>query len=330
MVIVGEAWGNEERRKCRPFVGYTGRLLRKVLAQVDIPLEDVYLTNVFNLQPQPTNDVTNLCGPKTLGIPNRSALQSGKYVRQEYEGELDRLEEELNVAQSNLVVACGNTALWALTGNTGITSARGTVCLGYKDRKVLACFHPSAVMRQPSLLPTLFADLSKAKREMESPEYRRPSRLIHIPECITDIVEYIPKLMKADVLSIDIETIRTVISCIGFAPSSKEALVIPFFDKTKESGAYWEREMDELAAWKLVKFICNNHKHVVGQNFNFDMHHLFRTYGITVPGARSDTMLAHHALQPELKKGLAFLASFYTDEASWKFMRKGVGLKKED
>ena len=40
--------------------------------------------------------------------------------------------------------------------------------------------------------------------------------------------------------------------------------------------------------------------------------------GIKVYGAVEDTMFAHHALQPEMLKGLEFLGSVYTDEGSWK------------
>jgi hypothetical protein len=42
-------------------------------------------------------------------------------------------------------------------------------------------------------------------------------------------------------------------------------------------------------------------------------------------------MLLHHALQPEMDKGLGFLGTVYTDELPWKFMRtKHETLKKED
>jgi hypothetical protein len=60
------------------------------------------------------------------------------------------------------------------------------------------------------------------------------------------------------------------------------------------------------------------------------MHHLWRTMGIPVPFASDDTMLLHHALQPELDKGLAFLGSIYTNEAAWKFQRKNATAKRED
>jgi len=42
-------------------------------------------------------------------------------------------------------------------------------------------------------------------------------------------------------------------------------------------------------------------------------------------------MLLHHAMQPEMEKGLGFLGSLYTNEPSWKFMRTDHdNLKKGD
>lgn len=332
IAIVGEAWGTEERRRATPFVGYTGRLLHSVMSRVGIDAGDALMTNVFNLQPQPTNDIVNLCGRKDEGIPWRIAIAPGRYIHKRYAPELERLTAELTACSPNLIVALGNTALWALTNTKGITTARGTVrlCpLAGREVKLLPTFHPSAVARQPSLMPTLYADLGKARREMETPEYTRPNRAITIPEAVWEIAQWVPRLRAAPKVAVDIETIgaaeRTAISCIGFAPSQNEALVVPFYNPTK-GGPYWERLEDEIEAWRLVAHICK-HVRAVGQNFNFDMHHLWRSYGIVVPNACDDTMLAHHALQPELKKGLGFLASMYTNEAHWKTMRT---LKKED
>jgi hypothetical protein len=42
-------------------------------------------------------------------------------------------------------------------------------------------------------------------------------------------------------------------------------------------------------------------------------------------------MLLHHAMQPEAPKGLEFLGSVYTNEASWKLMRsKGLASAKRE
>jgi hypothetical protein len=57
------------------------------------------------------------------------------------------------------------------------------------------------------------------------------------------------------------------------------------------------------------------------QNGLYDISFLWRSYGLRVRNPEHDTMLLHHALQPESPKGLDFLGSVYTEEASWKLMR---------
>lgn len=42
-----------------------------------------------------------------------------------------------------------------------------------------------------------------------------------------------------------------------------------------------------------------------------------------VRGATHDSMLLHHALQPESLKALGFLGSVYINERAWKVERKG-------
>ena len=66
------------------------------------------------------------------------------------------------------------------------------------------------------------------------------------------------------------------------------------------------------------------------QNGLYDIAFLWRAYGIKVMNASEDTMLLHHALQPEALKGLGFLGSVYTDEGAWKQMREKVATIKRD
>lgn len=63
------------------------------------------------------------------------------------------------------------------------------------------------------------------------------------------------------------------------------------------------------------------------------MHRLWRTYGVPTAHAEHDTMLLHHALQPESPKGLAYLGSVYTNESSWKLairLKHKETIKKEE
>lgn len=332
IALVGEAWGKDEEEAGAPFVGASGRLLNGLLAQVGIAREECLVTNVFNLRPRPTNDVSNLCGPKAEGIPNMPYLTKGKYIRAEYAPELDRLRKEIEDFDPTVIVALGAAPAWAFLHTSGIRKIRGAPTLSVDGRKVLPTYHPSTVLRDYKLRPILLADLMKAKEESAFPDLRRPSRRIWIEPTLTDIEQfYHDHIVPSPNLSIDIETKGETITCIGFAPTKTEALVIPFWDPTKPDGNYWSTAQEELEAWELVRSFCGLRKRIVFQNGLYDMSFLWRTMGITVPHAEDDTMLLHHALQPEMEKGLGFLATIYTNEASWKFMRQNHStVKKED
>jgi len=324
--ILGEAWGEHEARERAPFVGPSGYELTRMLDEAGIRRRDCYLSNVFNLRPE-NNNVEALCGSPS--IPDRGPISKGKFVQAKYGSELDRLVSELRSLQPNLVLALGNTATWFLSGTTGITKSRGVTQEASlfkrkdgKPQKFLATFHPAAVLRQWELRPTVVADFIKAKRESAFPEVRRPKREVWVVESIADIrLAYETYLVRAKEIAFDIETAGGQITCIGFAPSEKFAVVIPFVDYRKDGWSYWKPD-DELLAWVYVRGILKLPAAKTAHNGIFDIHYLWRKMGIVPHNYTTDTMLVHHALQPESKKGLGFLGSVYTNEASWKLMRQ--------
>lgn len=329
IAIVGEAWGEKEEEQGRPFVGTSGWLLDQLLSQAGIARRDCFVTNVFNLRPRPSNDVKNLCGTRPEGIPGLPELQRGKYVLRKYEPELDRLFKELADVQPNLIIALGATASWALLRSSGIRAIRGATTTTHPAvseriggvHKVLPTYHPAAVAREWSIRPVVVADLEKAKRQSATPEFVRPRRLVWIKPTLQDLADYERDyILPAARVAADIETKQEQITCIGFAPSPESAIVIPFF--CEDGRSYWGTASDELRAWGFVRRWLAL-RPTTFQNGLYDINFLWRVYGIPVPLAEHDTMLLHHAMQPEMEKGLGFLASVYTDEASWKFMRKG-------
>lgn len=348
IVIIGEAWGKDEAAARRPFMGATGRELNRLLEEAGLLPSGsaqkmgwtnnerdliyyeagIHLTNVLNLQP-PGNRVEDLCGPRW---GNLQPIRPGKYLREEFVPELERLKAELREHKPNLIIALGATALWFLTGNRAITKTRGTVA-PTPYGKMLATFHPAYLMRgEWRLRPVVVFDLIKARREAEHPDIKRPARFVYIPESLDDIERLLPELRHAERLSVDIETAADQITCIGFAWTPQHALVIPIFDNTKPNRSYWTHD-DELQVWKLIRSICELRVPKVFQNGLYDIHFLWRRYGIAPAECRDDTMLLHHALQPEVQKGLGFLGSIYTDEPAWKTMRpkgKGGTIKRED
>ena len=338
IAIVGEAWGEQEERARSPFVGAAGYELTRMLDEAGIRRADCFLTNVFNLRPD-RNDVEALCGGKADGIPGMPAVKNGKYILRKYAGELTRLLDELSAVRPNVTIALGNTASWALLHNTGISKIRGTISstpfaikasneVGMASLKVLPTYHPAAVLRDWSLRPVTVIDLGKARRESEYPEVRRPKCWVYIEPTLRDMEEFYEKfLATAPYISFDIETSGDQITCIGFAPSEEVALVVPFLDNrvlVGERGSYWRTAGDEAEAWRFVRRVLDLPCPKFGQNTLYDIHFLWRNYGIVPRNYADDTMLLHHALQPESPKGLGFLGSVYTDHAAWKTMRTKV------
>lgn len=340
-MLVGEAFGEREEELGQPFVGPTGWILKQMLDQIGIRYDDCYSTNVFNLRPKPSNDVKNLCGSKPEGIPGMPALLKGKYALTRYAPELHRLYSEIKTESPNVIVALGATAAWALLHTTGIKRYRGAATLTHplvsaacgRPFKVLPTWHPAAVAREWPLRPVALSDLDKARTEAAFPELRRPSREIWIRPTLDDLQSYERDyIIPAHRLSIDIETKGRQITCIGFAPSPSSAIVVPFYSAQEKDGNYWRTAAEEVAAWNFVKAWCYNARSAVFQNGLYDLNFLWTEMGITCPNAEHDTMLLWHAMQPEMEKGLGFLATILTSEASWKFMRASATetRKKED
>jgi uracil-DNA glycosylase len=330
IMLVGEAWGEHEEQQHAPFVGPSGWILDGMLSQVGLHRRDCYITNVFNLRPKPSNDVKNLCGTKAEGISGYPALTKGKYVLRKYQPELDRLYAEINKVNPNVIIALGATAAWALLHTTGIKAIRGSVAFTAENSKlgraykVLPTYHPAAIAREWSNRPVTIADFEKAKRESASPSFRRPTREIWTYPTLEDLALYERlHIEPAEILAPDIETWQDQITCIGFSPSASSSIVIPFISEFRAGKSYWPTIEEELEAWNFVRRWCAM-KPTIFQNGMYDIQFLWRSYRIPVPLAQEDTMLLHHAWQPEMEKGLGFLASVYTDEVSWKFMRKGM------
>lgn len=359
LVVCAEAFGETEERYGRPLVGQSGREFFRCLGEAwedERPLraaneradgrwialrddwlasEGILLTNVFAFRP-PGNNLGAICAakgelPADYSLP-QVRTENPRFVKPEYLGEIERLKEELNYVKRNVTVLLGGTATWALLRSAAIGSLRGAVAespviLGLK---CLPAYHPAAILRQWGWRPILLADLLKARKERSSAEISRLARSIIVSPSIEEVETWTQTTLKsAKLLAPDIETMNGQIRCIGFARSASEALVVPFVRELR-GGSYWESESHELRAWHSVRTLLESPIPKVGQNFLFDLQYLSRM-GIRPRACQHDTMLLHHVLYPEMQKGLGFLGSVYTNESSWKLLRKhGEELKRDE
>lgn len=334
IAIVGEAFGKEEAAQGTPFVGASGHMLNSLLRQAGIERDSCLITNVFNEHP-PSNDVeyfyTRDPADALDGYP--SVKRSPKmFISKRHELHIYSLWESLRAFRPDVIIALGNTALFALTLKASIEKNRGAPLLAFRDNyKVLPSYHPAAVLRRYKLRPILLFDLQKALRESAFPDIRRPARRIILQPTLRDIEAfYETHIVPAPFLTMDTETKLGQITEVGFATDPYNAIVIPFWSRSARDGNYWLTIEHEMKAWEIIRRICATKK-IVNQNTQYDMQYLWRTLGIPTLHFAGDTMLLHHSLQPELDKGLGFLGSIYTDEPAWKFMRSQVQtLKQED
>lgn len=324
LALVGEAPGAEEVIKGQPFVGQAGKLLDELLEEASLLRKEILITNVFSKRPL-ANDVSQffIKRKEAKGSPYNSPFKpfgNLGFLREEYEGEIARLKEEVNSVSPNLVVVLGATALWATTQLCGISNYRGRILWSpFLSCKVLPTYHPAYILRNWGARPITSIDFKLAQQECQFPDVRRPLRNIFIATTPLDIDTFYKNFIVGAVrIAVDVETDRQTrqITCVSIAPSPQNALVIPFWDFSKSPPHYWSEE-DECLVYLKLKQLLESPLPKVGQNFTYDLTY-FAEMEIYPGGVIDDTMLKAHAYQPEMEKTLGFLASIILNDIPWK------------
>lgn len=326
ILLLSEAPGDMEKFLGRPFVGASGNYLNRLLEEAGIARTACSLANVFLDRPK-DGKLESWAKPSGKGVTYNGLLVgpigTGVYLDPEISLEaLARLEREIKEARPNIIIALGNIALWALTGKTGISKARGAITqstLLCPGTKVLPTYHPSAVSRDQESHTIVVADLIKAKTESDFPEIRRMKRTIWIAERPDDIPLFF-KVHPHVEITVDVETSRRQITVVGFATSELAALVIPIYNKYSKTDPHVWSLSDEKRVWREIKKVCESPIPKILQNGVYDIQYLL-AHGVVLRNFEWDTMLLHHALYSQLPKGLEFLGATYTNEVAWKSQR---------
>lgn len=316
IVIVGEAPGVEEERQGRPFVGASGQILDNLLVDCGVNRQEIYITNVVKVRP-PDNDIKKL-------------HMIGKKI-EDYE---PQLWEEIQSISPNAIIAFGNTALTALTGKKGIEKWRGSILQslsGYP--KVIPTLHPASLlhaeadgkMRSWTDLVPIRWDIERAIRESKFREFNLPRRNLQVARSSLDVCRFFEMYPKSTVVSVDIETYKTIPICVGFAFNAFHALSVPLFNIQTHKNPNGIPRHDVVHMWSMVaEVLANPRIRKIGQNFKFDETQLDCCVNLTtkthlkVRGFWFDTMLAFRVLYNELPSSLQFITSVLTDEPYYK------------
>lgn len=131
IMFVGEAPGAIEDRSGRPFVGTSGRFLRKALNKVGIRPEDVWITNIVKCRPpqnrDPLSDEIDTCSPYLV----RQVEKVDPYVL-----------VGLGRFSSNFLVGLEGVSMRSLRRKDRwySTLSKSTII------PVICCYHPAAVL----------------------------------------------------------------------------------------------------------------------------------------------------------------------------------------
>lgn len=315
IAIVGEAPGSHEDNHLKPFVGPAGSVLEQCLHVAGLIRSEVYLTNVVKVRPK-----NNIIDPYFIGTKGIFTDAGKEWV--------DQLHRELSDLNPNIVVACGATAMAALTRYHKVMKYRGYI---FESRgldritKVLPTIHPAAALRGMYLYRHIIAaDLRKAREHSTTPKLERPERqLVYNFSSVEEVLEWLDYYEHQPLVCFDIEVMNFEVSCVGISSSPEIAISVPLDER-------WTPE-EELDIWYGLQRVLGNSSSVkVVQNGMFDINFLLTRCGIEVRGPIADTMCGHSVMYPELSKSLAFLGSAYCGaQEYWKDMVKFNNIKEE-
>jgi len=310
IMIVGEAPGETEARMKQPFVGVSGKLLDRLLVKAGILRQVCYITNVIKERP-PNNNLNVFIRLGNKVVISKAARQ---YI--------DLLKTEIETVRPNVIIAVGNAALYALTGEQGITKWRGSVMESslVPGVKVIPIIHPAAALRQYSWRHLIAFDLRRAKQQSMSPDLPVDDRRYILKPTFEECIDYLSACWNAQRVAFDIEVSKGFVTCISFAYSDKDVISIPFINDGRE---YFTIEQ-EREVWKRIADILGNERiEKIAQNAMFDTSFLLREYAVLTNNVQ-DTMIAQAILYPDFSKGLAFITSLYTDIPYYKDEGKSV------
>ena len=357
IVFIGEAWDEQAAIVGEAFVGPAGQEFSRMLAQAgygndllpyaftsSIRMLQYWsrfpypILNVFSERPVENNVELFYAKPSdkvpvNKSYPSRRFGTSIHWLRDEYTHHIEALHATLETLRPNVIVALGNTALWALDLPTTISKLRGNI-MSSKWGKVVPTFHPASVLRKWDQRVLAVLDLAKALRESATPETQLMHREIWTEPSIEDLYRWWDEHgSRARLLAVDIETVKQKqISEIGFASDPRHALHVPFV--YQEGGvwkSWWSDARTELKAVDFVRMVCESTVPKIGQNVcQYDSYWLAKEWGIVLRNIAADTMVLSHAWNPELEKSLGFLGSIFLNEREWKSIRSHSDVRKED
>ena len=150
IMLIGEGPGEQEDLQGEPFVGAAGKLLDDMLTLIGLDRTKLYICNIVKCRPPRNRD------------PLRTEQEACRHW----------LDAQIQLIDPDIILCLGRVAANALIKpDFRITREHGQWFLR-DHRRIMAIYHPSALLRDEQKRPETFADLREFRRvvRMSFPE----------------------------------------------------------------------------------------------------------------------------------------------------------------
>lgn len=144
IMLVGEGPGANEDAQGIPFVGKAGQFLDDMLAIIGLDRTKVYIANIVKCRPPGNRDPLNVEQDACIGY----------------------LRRQIALIQPKILVSLGRIAAMRLIDEKFRITKEHGIWFDVDGVRMMAIYHPSALLRDPGKRPETFDDLKSLQREI--------------------------------------------------------------------------------------------------------------------------------------------------------------------
>ncbi len=146
VMLIGEGPGEQEDLKGIPFVGPAGKLLDDMLEMIDLDRGKVYIANIVKCRPPRNRDPLNV----------------------EQEACRPWLNRQIALVDPKIIVCLGRIAAMSLIREDFRITREHGQWFNVGARRIMATYHPSALLRDVDKRPEAFMDLRALRKEIKA------------------------------------------------------------------------------------------------------------------------------------------------------------------
>ena len=146
VMLIGEGPGEQEDLQGIPFVGPAGKLLDDMLEMIDLDRQKVYIANIVKCRPPRNRDPLNV----------------------EQEACRPWLNRQIALVNPKIIVCLGRIAAMSLIREDFRITREHGQWFDRDGRRIMATYHPSALLRDVDKRPEAFMDLRALRKEIKA------------------------------------------------------------------------------------------------------------------------------------------------------------------